>query len=398
MLRQYRLRDYDFRLVLWLVTLSAIGVLLVGSADAALQTRQLAGMIAGCTLMIVLSLIDYSWLLNFSWVLYFLNLAILAAVRLTGHSSHGATRWINIGGFRFQPVELSKIILILFFARYFLDHENDLNRFSVLLRTLVLITVPLALIFAQPDLKNTITILILFTILYFIAGLSVRYIAIVLADIIPLGAIFMSIVVQPDQTLIKDYQRKRIMAFLNPDSEEYTDDTTQQNNSVVAIGSGQLTGKGLNNSDVDSANKGKFIAEIDTDFIFAVAGEELGFLGSAGIVILLLLVVLECLITAAKAKDLAGRLICCGMGALVSIQSFINIGVVTRILPNTGTPLPFVSYGLTSLLSLFIGMGLVLNVGLQGRVRFERMPERMYRGSLQRERDGRYNGRRVRSW
>ena len=116
------------------------------------------------------------------------------------------------------------------------------------------------------------------------------------------------------------------------------------------------------------------------------------------VLILLLLIELECLLTSRRAKDLSGRIICTGVGSVVALQSFINIGVVTRILPNTGTPLPFVSYGLTSLLSLFIGMGLVLNVGLQGRVRFERMPERMYRGSLQRERDGRYNGRRVRSW
>ena len=129
-----------------------------------------------------------------------------------------------------------------------------------------------------------------------------------------------------------------------------------------------LTGKGLNNSDVSSANKGNFIPEVQTDFIFAVAGEELGFLGSAGIIILLLLIVLECLITSRKAKDLSGKLLCCGIASIVAIQSFINIGVATRMLPNTGTPLPFVSYGLTSLVSLYIGMGMVLNVGLQTRI------------------------------
>ena len=110
---------------------------------------------------------------------------------------------------------------------------------------------------------------------------------------------------------------------------------------------------------------GNFIIEPQTDFIFAVAGEELGFIGTFAIIILLLLIVLECILIARKAKDLSGRLICCGMGALVGLQAFINICVATGLMPNTGIPLPFVSYGLTSVVSLFIGMGFVLNVGLQ---------------------------------
>lgn len=382
MLKQYKLKDYNFRLVLWLIALSAIGVLLVGSAQASLQSRQLAGVIVGLILMTIISLIDFSWILNFAWGFYFINIALLLAVIAMGRSSHGATRWIRIGGFQFQPVELTKILLIIFFAAYFMKHENDLNKPRIVLRSLILLAVPLILVFRQPDLKNTITILIIFAVMYFVAGLSWKYILGVLAVLVPIAVIFMAIVVQPDQHLVKDYQRKRVMAFLHPDSEEYSDDTTQQDNSVIAIGSGMLTGKGLNNSDVDSANKGNFISEIQTDFIFAVAGEELGFLGSAGIIILILLITLECLGVGLRAKDLSGRIICCGMAALISVQSFINIGVVTRMLPNTGTPLPFVSYGLTSLISLFIGMGLVLNVGLQSKIqiREERPHRRNARG------------------
>ncbi|MDO4619752.1 MAG: FtsW/RodA/SpoVE family cell cycle protein [Lachnospiraceae bacterium] len=370
MIRQYRLKDYNFRLVVWLVTLSVLGVLLVGSAQAGLQTRQLAGVIAGVTMMLIISLIDFSWLLNFTPFFYVLNIIILLIVRISGSSSNGATRWVSIGGIRFQPVELCKIVLIMCCAKFFMRHENDLNKFTVLLRSVIMMAFPLLLVYMQPDMKNTITITVVFAFMYFAAGLSWKYIMAVAVIVIPLGVIFMGIVTQPDQKLIQNYQRKRIMAFLHPDSEEYTDDTTQQNNSVIAIGSGMLTGKGLNNSDVDSANKGNFVAEIQTDFIFAVAGEELGFMGSAGIVILLLLIVLECVIAGIRSKDLAGRVICTGMASLISLQSFINIGVATRILPNTGTPLPFLSYGLTSLLTLFMGMGLVLNVGLQSRVSF----------------------------
>lgn len=370
MLKQYKLKDYNFRLVLWLCSLSAIGVLLVGSADASLELRQLGGVILGLTVMLILSLVDFSWILNFYWLIYAGNIVLLLTVILSsfGRNAKGATRWLTIFGFSFQPVELSKILLILFFAKYFMEHENDLNRFTTVLRSILLIGLPLVLIAMQPDLKNTLTVLAVFCILYYVAGISYRYIAGVVLLVVPLAVIFMVILTQPNSGILRGYQRERIMAFLNPDSDEYSEDVIQQNNSVTAIGSGQLSGKGLNNEDVSSANKGQFIAERQNDFIFAVAGEELGFLGSAGIVILLLLIELECLLTSRRAKDLSGRIICTGVGSVVALQSFINIGVATHILPNTGTPLPFVSYGLTSIVSLFIGMGVVLNVGLQSRI------------------------------
>ena len=153
------------------------------------------------------------------------------------------------------------------------------------------------------------------------------------------------------------------MAWLDPTN--YSETAYQQNNSIMAIGSGQLWGKGLNNSVVTSMKNSNYIVEPQTDFIFAVAGEELGFVGTIAIIILLLLITLECILIARKAKDLSGRLICCGMAALIAFQGFINICVATGLMPNTGIPLPFVSYGLTSLISLYIGMGFVLNVGLQ---------------------------------
>jgi len=368
MWRQYKLKDYNFRLIIWLVTLSTLGVLLVGSAEPSLQGRQLAGVMLGLSIMFIISLTDFSWIMNFYWIGYAFNILLLLLVIVLGYNAGGATRWITIAGLRFQPVELTKIILVVFFSKYLMENENDVNKPRMILRTAGLIGFPLILVFLQPDLKNTLTITVIFSILYYVAGLSYKIIGGVLTVIIVLGFGFMAIVTQPNQHLIRDYQRQRIMAFLNPDLDEYNDDRTQQNNSVTAIGSGMLTGKGLNNSDVSSANKGNFIPEVQTDFIFAVAGEELGFLGSAGIIILLLLIVLECLITSRKAKDLSGKLLCCGIASIVAIQSFINIGVATRMLPNTGTPLPFVSYGLTSLVSLYIGMGMVLNVGLQTRI------------------------------
>ncbi len=375
MIKLYKLRDYDFRLVIALVVLSSIGVLLVGSADASLKNRQLMGMILGLVLMVVISLMDFSWVLNFSWLMYGGNILLLLAVLLFGNDANGATRWISIGGFRFQPTELAKIIIILFFARFFMEHEEDLNTLRTLVKAAILLAIPLVLILRQPDLKNTITVVILFCMIIYMAGLSYKIIGGALLVAFPLAVVFLFIVMQPNQKLIPDYQRNRIMSFLNSEEDEYSDSVLQQENSVMAIGSGQLTGKGLNNNEVSSANNGNFVSENQTDFIFSVAGEELGFIGCAAILLLLLFIIFECIRISLRAKDLSGKLICCGVGALVGIQSFINIGVVTNIMPNTGTPLPFVSYGLTSMVSLYIGMGLVLNVGLQRYKKYREVDE-----------------------
>lgn len=137
----------------------------------------------------------------------------------------------------------------------------------------------------------------------------------------------------------------------------------------MAIGSGQLWGKGLSNTEIASVKNGNFLIEEQTDFIFAIVGEEMGFVGGLVVIGLLLLIVIECLLMASRAKDLSGRLICVGMATLLAFQSFANIAVATAIFPNTGLPLPFISSGVSSLLSIYIGMGVVLNVGLQRKTR-----------------------------
>ncbi|MDO4272029.1 MAG: FtsW/RodA/SpoVE family cell cycle protein [Eubacteriales bacterium] len=366
MLKQYKLRFYNFRLIIFLLAISIFGIELVGTAMESLRTRQLEGVILGVIIMVILSLIDYSWILNFQWIMYGFNIVMLLGVRIFGDSANGAARWIDLGFIRFQPTELSKIIIILFFAKFFMDHEEDLNTLRTIVKSGILLLIPLVLIYAQPDMKNTITVVVIFCILIYMAGLSYKIIGGAILIAVPLVIIFLAIVVQPDQKLIRDYQRDRIMSFLYPENEEYTDDIEQQNNSKTAIASGELLGKRLNkDNEVASVNDGNFVAENQTDFIFAVAGEEYGFLGCTAIVVLLLLISMECIRMSLRAKDLSGKIICCGIGSVVALQSFINICVATGIAPNTGTPLPFVSYGLTSIVSLFIGMGLVLNVGLQ---------------------------------
>ena len=277
---------------------------------------------------------------------------------------NGAQRWIDIGVTNFQPSELSKILVVVFFAKFLMNHEDDLNSAATILKAVGLIAPTLILIVLQPDLSTTLSIALVFCAMMYLAGLSYRFIGTLIAILVPVTIIFISIVVQPNQPFLHDYQQKRILAWLEP--QKYaSDEAYQQNNAIMAIGSGQLTGKGLNNNTTTSVKNGNFISEPQTDFIFAIVGEELGFVGCCIVIGLLLLIVVQCILIGLRAQDLAGRIICCGVAAQIGFQSFINIGVATGILPNTGIPLPFVSYGLTSLISLYMGIGIVLNIGLQ---------------------------------
>ena len=362
--KPYRLKDYKFSLVILVLAISCLGVLVIGSANEAYQGRQITGLVLAIILMVVVSLIDYVWIANFYWILYLLSVGMLALVLVIGETVNGAKRWIDVGFTNFQPSELAKILLIIFFGRFIMKHEEDLSSRRTILKSVVLILIPLALIYEEPNLSTTICTAVLFCVLMYMGGLSYKFIGTVLLITVPVAVILLSLVVQPDQNILDDYQQKRILAWLNP--EEYaSDEAYQQNNSVMAIGSGQLTGKGLNNNTTTSVKNGNFILEPQTDFIFAIVGEELGFVGCCIVIALLLLIVIQCILIGIRAQDTTGRIICCGVGALIGIQSFINIAVATQIFPNTGIPLPFVSYGLTSLWSMYLGIGLVLNVGLQ---------------------------------
>ena len=360
----YNIKDYRFSLVILVTILSVIGVFMVRSARPDLMDRQIMGVVLGLAAMVVISLIDYKWVLGLYWPLYGLNLVMLIAVPIFGTEANGAKRWLNLGFTQFQPSDLTKILMILFFARFLMDRKEKINSPKTLLQAFALILPSLILIYEQPNLSTTICIAALFCALIFLGGLTYRYILPVIAIIVPTVVILLAIAVQPNQPFLEDYQQERILAWLDP--EEYADDGAyQQLNSVMAIGSGQLSGKGYNNDETTSVKNGNFVSEPQTDFIFAIIGEELGFVGCCAVIFLLLLIVIDCILIGLKAKDTGGRIICGGVASLIGIQSFINIGVATMVLPNTGLSLPFVSYGLTSLVCFFMGIGFVLNVGLQ---------------------------------
>ena len=361
---QYNIKDYRFSLVILVTILSVLGIFMVRSARPDLMDRQIMGVALGLAAMAVISLIDYKWVLGLYWPLYALNILMLIAVPVFGIEANGAKRWLDLGFTQFQPSDLTKILMILFFARFLMDREEKINSPKTLLQAAALILPSLFLIYEQPNLSTTICIAGLFCALIFLGGLSYKYILPVIAVIVPSFIILLAVAVQPNQPFLKDYQQDRILAWLDP--EEYADDSAYQAlNSVMAIGSGQLSGKGYNNDETTSVKNSNFVSEPQTDFIFAIIGEELGFVGCCAVIFLLLLIVIDCILIGLKAKDTGGRIICGGVASLIGIQSFINIGVATMVLPNTGLSLPFVSYGLTSLVCFFMGIGFVLNVGLQ---------------------------------
>ena len=362
--QRYSIRDYRFSLIFLVLTISVIGIFMVGSARPDLMTRQIMGVGLGVIAMLVISLIDYRWILSLYWPIYGLNIIMLATVLLFGETRNNATRWLNLGFVQFQPSDLTKILMILFYAKFLMEREDSIKNPKTIIQGVALILPSLALIYMQPNLSTTLCIAALFCALMYMGGLSYKLIGTILAVIVPAFIILLVIAVQPNQPFLKDYQQERILAWLEP--EEYADSASyQQLNSVMAIGSGQLTGKGYNNDEAISVKNGNFVSEPQTDFIFAIIGEELGFVGCCAVIFLLLLIVIDCILIGLKAKDTGGRIICCGVAALIGIQSFINIGVATMVLPNTGLSLPFVSYGLTSVVCFFMGIGFVLNVGLQ---------------------------------
>ncbi len=363
--RNYRFRDYNFRLLISVVALTIVGIFVIGSANPDFFSKQLLGLGLGLLVMLLISLVDYDFLLNFSGVYYLLTCLSLLAIFFFGKTTGGATRWIRVGGFQFQPSELAKVLLVIFFSKYLSDHVDEINEGRRLLITAALAGIPLILILREPDLSTTIVTFLIIVSMLFIAGLSRKIIAVALGVAIPSISflIFFIYWKGPAMADKAGYQLKRILAWLRP--EEFPESSYQQQNSIMAIASGIFWGKGINNTAVDSVKNGNYISEPQTDFIFAVAGEELGFIGSLIIVCLLFFIVFLCFQTASKAKTLSGKLICAGIGSLVGFQSFVNICVVSGLMPNTGLPLPFVSYGLTSLVTLYFGIGLVLNVGLQ---------------------------------
>lgn len=367
MIFDYNFKNYNFRIVIYMLILSVLGVLVIGSAggqDKAMG-KQIVGTIISLVVCLVISLIDYHKYFKFHTLIYGGCVALLLAVLLIGDNKNGATRWLQIGGFGLQPSEFVKIGLIVVLSWYLARNQERINKASVLGTAALLCILPLAMVYLQPNLSTSIVIAFTVLCIVYAAGISYKWIVGALAVGIPLTGLCLYLAVLDLIPFLKKYQAQRILAKVFHSDVKYADMNRQQDNSIMAIGSGQLRGKGLFNDTLSTVKNGNFLSEEQTDFIFAVIGEEMGFIGCVFVITVYAALVFECMLIASRAKDTAGRLIATGMSALLAFQGFANIAVATGIFPNTGLPLPFISSGISSLLSVFIGMGIVLNIGLQ---------------------------------
>ncbi|MCI5622481.1 rod shape-determining protein RodA [Anaerostipes sp. 494a] len=369
MFRNYRLKNYNFKLILTVLVLSAMGLVFIHSANPSFVVKQALGIVMGIIVIVAVSMIDFQFFTRNSELLYILNLVLLLGVKFFGKEVNNAKRWFSLGPLgTFQPSELTKIIMIIVVAVYLVKHQYDLNEPKVLGKLALLCAPPLYLILSQPNLSTTLDICFIIIAMVFVAGLDSKLIIRVLAIGIPLLAIFLWYVQTPGQILLRPHQVERIVSFLHP--EDYADSTAlQTSNSVMAIGSGGLFGKGFGSSTISnvSASDVNLVSEQQTDFIFSAVGEEFGFVGCIVVMAVLFILVLQCIGIARKADNLIGMYVATGVASYMGFQSFINIGVATGTLPNTGLPLPFISYGLSSILSASIGIGLLLNIHLQGK-------------------------------
>lgn len=367
-----KLKEYDYtklniKLVLFVCALTIIGTRVIGSATQSEQyaKRQTIAFLVSLVIMAIVAIIHYKLILKFYFIYYIINIGLLLGVKFFGASRGGAQRWIQLPGNMLQPSEFTKIFLVLFFAYLIAKYKDKLNTFKNLFAYAILLALPVYLILDQPDLSTSIVIIMTICAMIYIAGLHYKIIAGILVLITLVSVVFAYLVMQPDQTILQSYQLKRIIAFYDDSNEELDDLRVQQENSVLAIGSGGINGKGLNNNTTTSVKNGNYLSEPHTDFIFTIVGEELGFVGGMAVIVLLFLIVFECFRTGSRSPEMSGKLVCCGMGSLIGFQAFINIAVVTMIIPNTGLTLPFVSYGINSLITLFAGLGVVLNISMQ---------------------------------
>jgi rod shape determining protein RodA len=282
--------------------------------------------------------------------LYVLMLATLVVLFVIGQVSGGAQRWLGAG--TVQPSELTKILLIVVLAKYLTDHEESLNRFATVLTSLGIVVVPMALIYLQPDLGTALTLAAIWAAMMWIAGIRLRHLLLLV------GAV---VAVLPLAWLnLESYMQQRITLFINPSSDP--DSYFNVHQALVSIGSGGWAGKGLTQG---SQSQLHFLRVRHTDFIFAVTAEELGFLGAAAMIALIFFLLWRIVRVAERARDPFGRLIAAGVGGLILFQSSINIGMNLGLMPVTGIPLPFVSYGGSSFLTLMLGLGLVESVAMR---------------------------------
>ena len=365
----------DFILLITVILLLSLGLIMVLSASSPTSLaetgddsysyfrKQAIFAVVGVIAMLFISKIDYRYWKKFYKIAYIVSIVLLLMVLIPkiGVESGGAYRWIKILGIQFQPSELAKIGLIIFYASYLTDHKDELKSFKkgFIKPLLYLIPVILILILVQDHLSATIIIVLVVGIMMLMAGVRPLYFGTVGTGVAALGGVGLYLMAK--FTSKGAFRIARITSFLNPWADKQGDGW-QVIQSLYAIGSGGLFGVGLGNS----KQKYLYISEPHTDFIFAVLAEELGFVGCAVVIALFGVFIWRGVLAAMRAPDMFGSLVAVGITSLIGLQAIINIAVVTSSMPVTGMPLPFFSYGVTSLLILLCSVGVLLNISRAG--------------------------------
>ncbi len=371
-IKQYDWKNLNITLIIAVITLcliSSFAVRMAGGDEDGLHymKSQLVGMAMGIFVIAFLAVLDYHFICQFTILYYLFGLALTAATHspLGSCGSTDSYRWVKLGGFSLQPSELMKVIFILTLSALFVQLEKRLDRFSTLIIVAIITVIPILLIMTQPDLSSSLVILFIMMIMVFAAGVSYKLLVPILVIGIPISVVMFWYIQQPYNVLLHGYQYNRIIAWLHPDNDPLQLNY-QQNRSIAAIAEGGLYGKFLQDGGTHGMSRAySGLAVNESDFIWCVIGEEFGFLGCLVILLLLGTIIFKCFMVARKAKDFLGMLIAVGVASMFMFQIFCNICVATRMFPNTGLPLPFLSNGLSSMMASMIGIGLVTNVGIQ---------------------------------
>ena len=355
---------FDLQLTTYALLLAAIGVVMAysNSVEAGRSVLESGStfmrglMWAGIAIVVftVATAFDYKWLKTFAWPLYLVQIGLLVMTLVIGDGVGGSSRWVSIGPLVFQFSELAKILMIVVLANYLGSREGRLSSLSSILGACFLVGPPWLLVMLQPDLGTSLVFAALTAGMLFMAGASLKWLGALAAGVVAMIPFVWS-------NVLRDYQRERLTSFLdaNPDigGAGY-----QLYQAKIAVGSGGWVGKGLTNG---TQNQGDFLPVQTTDFVFAILGEELGFLG--GIVVFGLFGVLlwRILLAAWRSEDPFGTLFCCGIASMLLFQLVVNVGMVIGIMPITGIPLPFVTHGGASLVSMAAGLGLIQSINVR---------------------------------
>lgn len=369
MLRDISWRYFDFWLLGTVVLATAFGTTMIRSAVAGNEellpviNRQIYFALAGLVLIFIVAAIDYRYWMALYRPIFLVMSIMLFALFLSAQAVFGAARWFQVGVLFVQPTEFAKIVAILLLARYF-DKTQDSPRDLRWLITAFLWTMGLGIwILLQPNLSNVIVLMVILSSLLWFNGIQLKHVLLFGGTaVLALGTIILLSAFGVRLPFLQEYQQQRIVNFILPDPNATFGATYNVQQALIAIGSGGLFGEGYG---YGTQTQLRFLKVRHTDFIFSAVSEEFGFLGSFFVILVIVLVIWRCLRTAQKARDVAGMNIAYGVATLIFFQGMVNIGVNLNIVPVSGLPLPFISYGGSGLTSLMLGIGLVQSVAMR---------------------------------